>query len=72
MRPFALRFAIPTEDPIQSHVEPMEYDPDNEMMLLVESPGDQRGIEMASMFMATGSTVTRAEYDPTRDEPTDR
>ena len=72
MRPFALRFAVAPENPIQSHVEPMRYDPDSEMMLLMNSPENQQVIEWPSILMATGTHITRAQVDPTRDEPTDR
>jgi len=72
MKPFALRFAVPTESLIQNHVEPMAYDPDTEMMLLLDSPGAQQVIERPIVFMSTGSEMTKATVDPTHDEPTDR
>jgi hypothetical protein len=72
MKPFALKFAAPTKSLIQNHVEPMAYNPDTEMMLLLNSPGAQQVIDRPSAFMSTGSEMTKAAVDPTHDEPTDR
>lgn len=72
MKPFTLRFAVSTEHLSQGHVEPMAYDSHSEMMLLVDSPESQPVIDRPSILMATGSSCTKADGDPTLDESTDR
>lgn len=71
MKPFALRFALPIDQSSERALPPMKYDPEIEMMVLSYSPS-QFSIDQLDTGMATGSWVTKADGDPTRDEPTDR
>jgi hypothetical protein len=72
MKPFALKFAIPTGDLMQSGLVPMSYDPEKEMMVLTDSLEARQAIELPDMLMATGTMVTKTETDTTSDESTDR
>jgi hypothetical protein len=72
MKPFALKFGIPTGDLTQSGFVPMSYDPEKEMMVIADSSEAQQVIELPDLLMATATCITKTEIDTTSDESTDR
>lgn len=72
MNPFVFKFAT---SPKVSEINPtsqMRYDPISDMMVLLKPDTKGFVIDNSSIEMATGSLITEAANDPTRDEPTDR
>lgn len=67
MRPFIARYAVaPDRNPIPSLYN---YDPEQEISV---SRGEPVIGDRAQAMALTGSLVTLADRDPTRDEATDR
>lgn len=72
MKPFLMKFARPNEDSNSAVARQTRYDTDQEILVYQDTDPFERVIDDLSCLRGTGSVVTFAHTDPTRDEDTDR
>jgi hypothetical protein len=71
VKPFIVKFAQFKQDSGFNLIPDMIYDPDSETMLFIQSDKRMSAIDDLHILNATGSYITEAKTDPTRDEPTE-
>jgi hypothetical protein len=71
MEPFIVKFSK-SPSSLSKEIPVMLYDVTTEMMVILNTKGRQPAIDAPSIGMATGTLITEAQTDPTRDEQVDR
>jgi hypothetical protein len=71
MDPFIMRFAVGTSCP-SDKIPSLLYDTSSEMMLISGAEKPRLAIDDPNIGVPTGTYITEAKTDPTRDEPMDR
>ena len=72
MKPFLMKFARTGDEFSSAMTRQTRYDTDHEILIYQDTDRFERVIDDLSCLRGTGSVVTFAHTDPTRDEETDR
>lgn len=72
MKPFLMKFARPEDEPSDPVIRVTAYAIQQEILIYKNTSNIQPVMDDISSFRGTGTTVTFAHQDPSRDEDCDR